>query len=111
MREMHPLRQLSRAVPAALGTLIVLMAASSPAAAQSRDSSRGAGSTASVSSFDFDYTSGPAGENPTGHSDAVFDGERIRLSGQPACFAVDGKRATFAGAVTSNPAGYTWGKV
>ena len=78
-----------------------------------QDSAGGIGGTNSYTSFDFDVTSGPLGENPTGSFVLDIPGFLFRAeSTSITCLTVSGNMATFAGTeIVSGPAFFTHFKV
>jgi hypothetical protein len=88
----------SLAMPAAVGAV-------PPPSPSFQDSAVGNGST-SAFNFDFNVTSGPSGENPTGFATTDGFGEHFQAS-SIACLAVNGSTATFAGGLQPNTFGFT----
>jgi hypothetical protein len=93
----------------AVGVLAVALASPSGALAApaAQDSVAGTGSTDFFTGIDFSVTSGPFGENPTGHlsfTTAVFGSfEADTIT----CLEVDGKAATIGATLKPNAAGFT----
>ena len=86
---------------------ITLLAASATASAQAppQDSVVASGSTLMFSNFDIAVTSGPNGENPTGHSFVTLGGETFR-SDTITCLAVSGNTAVVGGSLQPNSIGF-----
>jgi hypothetical protein len=97
-------------VAALLGVLLALPEVAG-AQGPTRDSAVGDGSVSFVD-FQFNITSGPSGENPTGTSIALVPA----LSSTPftfsevTCLAVAGNTATAVGRLAPNASGYTYAK-
>jgi hypothetical protein len=81
---------------------------------QTRDFATGSGSTAQVSSFNFEVSSGPSGENPTGSGTAVSDTPfpgTVYTVMDVVCLSVTGSAATVVERLAENVAGIPYAKV
>lgn len=89
-------------------SVIALAALSLPTASlgqvPTRDSVVGTGSTGVLTNIDFSWTSGPSGENPSGHSSVFFAPTTLTATSID-CLAVNGNTATIAGPTAINPRG------
>jgi hypothetical protein len=91
----------------------VLVAVSAPGIASAKKASAtdfavGTGSTPTFQNFDFSVSSGPLGENPTGHSavDVPAFPEHFESS-SITCVSITGNTATFGGTLEPNNQGFT----
>src|SRR4051794_23396723 len=89
--------------------LLAALIAPSAAGAKSVDFVVGSGSTVFFSSFETNLTSGPSGENPTGHVVADGFGEHFESS-SITCLSVSGNTATYVDTLKPNIFGFTYGK-
>src|SRR5205085_1831349 len=105
-RAVHMRRMLVAATVAVV--LVLVLPGLAIAQAAPVDSAVGSGSTGSVA-FQFNMTSGPSGENPSGTSLATAAGETF-TSTKVICLSVSGNQAAFVIQLAPNSFGFTYAK-
>lgn len=102
---------LAAVLPALIALAVASPATAAPPTTPSfQDHAYGSGTQVSFTTFDFDVTSGPSGENPSGFAVTDAFGAHF-VASSITCLAVSGNTATYVGGLQPNLFGLAYYKV